>query len=185
MSGDEEALVFFIDSYKKLVFHVAGKLIEDSDDLEDACQEIFIKIYENIGSFKHGCKLSTWIAKISYNHACNLLKKRKKTVSFSKMNFAENEEIFLEELSVKSSQIESGFNGQKEDCTQMIEKCLERLHPVQREIISLYHTENFSYEEISYALSMPLGTVKNYLFRARKNLKDMVLRTQEAANEAH
>ncbi|MBN1149690.1 RNA polymerase sigma factor [candidate division WOR-3 bacterium] len=180
ISGDQDALASFIDSYKKLVFHVAGKLIDDRDDLEDACQDIFIKIHGGLGSFDHKCKLSTWIAKISYNHACNFIKKRKKTTNFSVLSqkSSGNEDFLLD--------IENDKPFMKNDLgdSQILERCLDKLDPVKREMVYLYHLENFSYEEISSCLSMPMGTVKNHLFRARKILKNMLLKYKEKVNEA-
>ncbi|MBN1619201.1 RNA polymerase sigma factor [candidate division WOR-3 bacterium] len=184
ISGEKEALAFFIHSYKKLVFHVAGKLIDDRDDLEDACQDIFIKIHGSLCSFDHGCKLSTWIAKISYNHACNFLKKRKKTLNFSSLpqNFSEDYDGCI----VTCSDVKNGKNSTNKNLgeNQLLDLCLEKLEPVQREITYLYHVEDFTYEEISSSLSMPLGTVKSHLFRARKNLKNMLSKYKERENEA-
>ncbi len=184
ISGDREALAFFIDSYKKLVFHIAGKLIDDRDDLEDACQDIFIKIHKNLGSFDHGCKLSTWIAKISYNHACNVLKKRKKTINFGSLphGFSQNDDGCIASYSLVKD--DKNFQDNNLGDSQLLERCLEKLEPIQREITYLYHVEGFTYEEISSSLSLPIGTVKSYLFRARKNLKNMISKYKERENEA-
>lgn len=75
--GEKEAFRFFIDQYKKLVFHIVYKTAANRIDPDDLSQEIFIKLYRNLSGFRNECTLSTWVAKIAYNTCLNALKKKK------------------------------------------------------------------------------------------------------------
>ncbi len=78
LSGNRNAFAFLVSRYQKLVVHVAGRLIQSQDELEDVCQEVFLKVYQNLGNYRNECKLSTWIATIAYNTGINYLRKHKK-----------------------------------------------------------------------------------------------------------
>ncbi|PJF32782.1 MAG: RNA polymerase subunit sigma-24, partial [Phototrophicales bacterium] len=73
LDGDTEAFRELITANQRLVFHVVFRLVENPADREDLCQDIFVKVYQNLQRFKHNCKLSTWIATIAYNTAINSL----------------------------------------------------------------------------------------------------------------
>ena len=161
-NGNSNAFRYLVARYQKLVVHITGRVIQNQEDLEDVCQEVFIKVFRNIGRFKGDAKLSTWIASIAYNTSLDYLKKyRKKELDFTD----------------KLKQTDTGdFTGsqglEKKDLHRYIREQIELLPLNYRSVITLYHLEEFNYKEIEEITGMPEGTVKSYLHRARQILKD-------------
>ena len=162
LNGNINAFTFLVNRYQKLVVHITGRLIQRKDELEDVCQEVYLKVYQNLGKYRSECKLSTWIATIAYNTSINYLRKYKKSDSAGS-----DETAILEKLAdFKSDDYE------KEDLYRYIREQIELLPVQYRTVLTLYYLEEFSYQEIEQITSMPEGTVKNYLFRAKALLKE-------------
>ena len=168
-NGNTDAFQQFIERYKRLVFHIVYRTISNQTDQEDICQDIFIKIYQNLSKFRFESKLSTWIAKIAYNTCLNYLKK-KKIPLFS--DIASDSKVFEESVADESS-FESSFENR--DILLCIQDEIRHLPVPFRTAITLYHIENMSYNEISQVMALPEGTVKSHLFRARKILRKKLL----------
>jgi RNA polymerase sigma-70 factor (ECF subfamily) len=141
-------------------------LISNHADREDLCQDIFVKVYQNLGGFQFESKFSTWIAKIAYNTCLNYLKK-KKVPLYEDLAPADDTIDNFE----SASQSADSF-AISTDINARLQQEIESLPVQYRTILTLYHLDEMSYTEISEILGMPDGTVKNYLFRARKLLKE-------------
>jgi RNA polymerase sigma factor (sigma-70 family) len=163
LSGDTAAFELLIARYQKLVSHMIYRLIDDERDREELAQDIFVKIYYKLSGFGFQSKLSTWIATIAYREAANHLKKNKKW---------KNEEQLDDIQSNKSG--EWDLRSEQEDYAAYIQQWIQKLPHSYRTILTLYHLEEMSYPEIVEVMQMPEGTVKNYLFRARKKLKELL-----------
>ena len=157
-----------IKKYEKMVKFLVSRIILDEDDLKDVCQEVFIKVYLNLHKFNFESKLSTWIATITYRLSLNYLKK-KKLISFSDIS----DEVILEYSEPMDTPLQ---NLQLSEKQSYIHKMVNDLPVQYRTVVTLYHLNDFSYQEIAEITGMPDGTVKSYLFRARKILKDMLKR---------
>ena len=134
-----------------------------SDELEDVCQEVFLKVYQNLGKYRSECKLSTWIATIAYNTSINYLRKFKKgdTISSDELPFASN-----------ISDNNKAIDFERTDLHQYVRIQIDLLPVQYRTVLTLFHLEEFSYQEIEQITGMPEGTVKSYLFRAKALLKE-------------
>ena len=77
LNGSDAAVKMLIERYQKLVAHMVSRVIDSSMDREEICQDVFVKVYEKLGTFQFESKLSTWIATIAYRVAVNFAKKRK------------------------------------------------------------------------------------------------------------
>ena len=156
------AFTFLVNRYQKLVVHITGRLIQRNDELEDVCQDVFMKVFQNLGKYRNECKLSTWIATIAYNTSINYLRK------FKKIDEAglDDKAILDKFADYKSDDYETA------DLHRYIREQIELLPVQYRTVLTLYHLEEFSYQEIEQITGMPEGTVKNYLFRAKALLKE-------------
>ena len=139
------------------------RLIDDARDREELAQDIFVKIYHNLSSFNYESKLSTWIATIAYRHCVTFLKRNKKW----KMEDSLDEKDSM--ISYQDIELEST------DLAGHIRILIDQLPEHYRIILTLFHLEGMTYPEIVEITDMPEGTVKNYLIRARKQLKDLLL----------
>jgi RNA polymerase sigma-70 factor (ECF subfamily) len=162
LSGNRNAFTFLVNRYQKLVVHIAGRVIQRQEELEDVCQEVFIKVYQNLGKYRNECKLSTWIAAIAYNTGINYLRKFKK---WDEVN--PDDSLALRNLSDFGS-----TSYETADLHRYIRDQIELLPVQYRTVLTLFHLEEFSYQEIEQITGMPEGTVKSYLFRAKALLKE-------------
>ncbi|PYF74728.1 RNA polymerase sigma-70 factor (ECF subfamily) [Pedobacter nutrimenti] len=165
IKGDPKAFSLLVDKYQNLIFHITKGIVPEQMDAEDVCQEVFVKIYKSIGTFKYQSKLSTWIARITYFTALNYLKKSKRNAT---------EDYPEDFLDLETDQDDPQELLIKKSTSAYINTLIGQLPENYRVVLTLYHLEEFSIEEISETTGMPEGTVKNYLFRARKLLKDII-----------
>lgn len=168
LKGNMNAFTFLVNRYQKLVVHITGRLIQRQEELEDVCQDVFLKVYQNLGKYRNECKLSTWIATIAYNTSINYLRKFKKGI-----------EILPDDSSDLRNMTEyKSDDYERTDLHQFIHEQIELLPVQYRTVLTLYHLEEFSYQEIEQITGMPEGTIKSYLFRAkallRQKLKSVV-----------
>lgn len=162
LSGNMNAFTFLVNRYQKLVVHITGRLIQRQEELEDVCQEVFLKVYQNLGKYRNECKLSTWIATIAYNTSINYLRKFKKGDEVNPDDSAALRNL----TDFKSDDYE------RTDLHRYIRDQIELLPVQYRTVLTLFHLEEFSYQEIEQITGMPEGTIKSYLFRAKALLKE-------------
>ncbi len=168
-AGDTHSFRHLIVVYERLVFNIVFRMVAHATDREDVCQDIFVKIYENLSKFNHEAKLSTWIARIAINTCINSLKK--KSVPLFDDCTAEEEAI----ENALPEKISADRHTVEQDTSQRLQHEISRLPQQYRTILTLFHLEEMSYTEIAQILDMPEGTIKSYLFRARKLLKKRLI----------
>jgi len=166
LSGDRQAFRMLIKQHERLVAHMVGRLVKNNEEREELCQDVFLKVYDKLGEFSFGSRLSTWIATIAYRHAINHLRKKKVWTK----ELREDEIVpasMIEQQDPESMLAES-------DLHKLVVSLIDRLPAQYRIVVTLYHVEGMNYPEIVDVTGMPEGTVKSYLFRARSLLKDSV-----------
>jgi len=166
LDGDSYAFERLIRKYQRLVSHVVFRMIPNATDREDICQDVFIKAYKNLSGFRFESKFSTWIARIAYNGCLNYLEKKKIPLF---------DDITSEEKDFEQSPDSRAIPdiiAEQNDLSSVLKKEIDTLPVKYRTIITLYHLDEMTYAEISDIMNLPEGTVKSYLFRARKQLKD-------------
>jgi RNA polymerase sigma-70 factor (ECF subfamily) len=169
-AGDHEAFTELVERYKHRVHWVVRRMIGGPDD-EDLTQEVFLRAYQGLADFRYESKLSTWIYKIARNLCLSELRKRAR----------QGEHVSMEEGEEKVHRLlpESGHGLEeqieREDISRKVRALIERLPVHYKTVLTLYHLNHVSYEEIAEIMEVPLGTVKTYLHRARLRLRDLVL----------
>ncbi len=170
LSGERDAFSELIEQYKKLVFHIVYRIVRDTEEREDICQDIFIKVYQGLRGFKGDCKLSSWIGRIAYNASLNHIGKRHDDL----WEDLDDRNGFLE--SVNGNGHQPDYLATMNDYGEILRAEISRLPQQQKLIISLYHFDELTYKEISEITGLPDGTVKSYIFRARQLLKERLER---------
>ena len=179
LSGDMAAFRDFVDEYQRLVCHVVFRMVLNESDREELSQEVFVKIYQNLGKFEFKSKLSTWIAKVAYNTCINYLKKKKIPLydDLAEAGFSSPGESaadpYIETVAGESRGQDDLMMTQ--ELNQFLHAEINRLPVQYRTVLTLYHSDELSYKEIGEIVNLPEGTVKSYLFRARKLLKERML----------
>lgn len=174
LKGDNNAFKQIIVNTQGLVIQIVYKMIENSLDREDLIQEIYLKVYHKLSGFKFNSKLSTWIGRIAYNTCLNFLEK-KKIPTIKVFDKEGNESWNIVDSLTDTSQNQTDHYIFKKEREKVLQIEIEKLPPVYKTLITLFHKEELSYEEISKITSLPRGTLKSYLFRARKMLRTNLL----------
>lgn len=166
LDGNELAFERLIRNFQRLVSHIVFRMVSNQSDREDICQDVFIKVYKNLSGFRFDSKLSTWIARIAYNRCINFLEK-KKVALYDDLSPDDKQYDAAASESDRPDQI-----SQQSDLKALLFKEIDTLPIQYRTIITLYHLDEMSYHEIAGIMGLPEGTVKSYLFRARKQLRE-------------
>lgn len=174
--GDTNAFGTLVASYEKFIFNVACKMFSNSEDVSDIAQEALIKAYKNIDKFDFNSSFSTWLYRITVNACIDEMRRRKGKESFS--IDAEDEESGL------AVQIEDTSLGAEERVIQNetvseVRAAIDKLSEEHKTVIILRDLQDMTYEQVAQTLDLSIGTVKSRLARARKSLKDIILKDRE------
>ncbi len=179
-AGSDQAYEQLLTRFQQPVFALAFRLLDDQADAGDVVQEVFLKVFRNIGSFRGQSSLKTWIYRITVNEAHNarrwFFRHRRREVELdSQPEEARN----LKEVIPDGgrSPFDVAFDGEQH---VMIEAALERINPVFREVVVLRDITDLSYEDIAEILGVSLGTVKSRILRGRDALRQELAGSLEA-----
>lgn len=192
LNGDENAFREFVDTFKDKAYSLTLKILKNPDDAEDSLQDAFIKFYRALTrkQFEGRSKLSTYFYTIVYNTALDYYKKIKKT-SFSMISIDVNESNFTEgdELvsAFKHSRIDKNILPDSIDANtdnvisgneiqDIIKRFIDHIPEQYSIILNMFYINELSHKEICDILGLPLGTVKNRIFRAREKIKETILK---------
>ena len=156
--------------FRDRVFRLAWAMLRDRSAAEDVAQDAFINIWRGLPRFDGRAALGTWIYAITRNTALMELRRRRRFVSLDDAEGSEGAMI---------SQSLVGDDGRQPDA-HGIERMLAGLPDSERRVVTLFYLEDRSCEAVAAELGMPVGTVKNHLFRARKKLSAMIEPTGES-----
>lgn len=165
LNGNNNAFRFLVSKHQRLVLHVVGRIIQRQEDVEDICQEVFIKVFRKLKRFRGESRLSTWIAAIAYNTSISHIRKEMRKMESS----------YDETPSLMKDEKDSGLNQsgvEQQEIKKYLLEMIEQLPLHYRTVLTLFHLEEFSYREIEQITGMPEGTIKSYLSRARNLLKE-------------
>lgn len=163
LNGNEGACRFLVANNQRLVFHIVRRILNQNEDVEDICQEVFMKVFSQLKHFRGASKLSTWIASVAY-HTSLTHYERQKRRSKNVVNYE-----FVPDMIQTPGVGEKGY--ETEDMKWHLKKLIETLPVHYRTVLTLFYLEEFSYREIEDITGMPEGSIKSYLSRARMLLK--------------
>jgi RNA polymerase sigma factor (sigma-70 family) len=171
VAGDPQAFRPFIRKYERLVGHIVSRMVRNQADREDIGQEIFVKIYRNLPQFQFRSKISTWVAQIAYHTCLNYLQKKRPTLL---ADISEDEEAdpFC---SVPDKTPTPDQWTENREMGRYLQEAIQSLTPVYATVLTMFHVDEFKYQEIAEIMDLPEGTIKSYLFRARKMVKERLV----------
>lgn len=157
--------------YQQPVFSLVYRLLDDPADTADVVQEVFLKVFRNIGHFRGNSSLKTWIYRIAFNEAYNhrrwFTRHKRQEIELER-----DDDTALSFRDVLPDQSRSAFDIVSDQETHaLIEDALAGLNPAFRAAVVLRDIEDLSYEEIAEVLGVSLGTVKSRILRGREALK--------------
>ena len=166
--GDKDAFRTLIERYKRNVYYFAFDMTGHHQDAEDLSQEVFIKMYKSLKSYKMEAKLSHWLYRITLN--TYLSQKR------SGGEIARKQQNSIEEILDRS--FESTDTNQPEKATEHalmqshIQNALQKLSPKERAVFVMRHYQDLKINEIAHALKIASGSVKSMLFRSLAKMEN-------------
>jgi RNA polymerase sigma-70 factor (ECF subfamily) len=180
-AGEEAAYRELIRRYERPLFSLLYRMVRDRELAEDLAQETFIKALNAIESYRPEYKFSSWIFKIANNTAIDHLRRRElDTLSLEGSPHAETPDAVEATALQIGDRQESPLDAvEARELGGQIERAIAQLRPEYRSCILLRHVEGRAYEEIAEILSLPLGTVKTYIHRARNELRQALAHLRE------
>lgn len=172
-SGDRAAFDLLVEEYQSQVINIAYGMLSNREDAYDAAQEVFLRIYKNIGNFRGESALSTWIFRITKNVCMDFLRKRRELVSLD----ADEENAPRQDIPDHRYSPEKSV--ERTELQRLVRQAISQMEEKYRLAITLFDIEGLSYEEIAEILDCPVGTVKSRLSRAREKLKQFFLENRE------
>ncbi len=170
-SGLEGGFEELVRRYQRPISAYVYRMVGDYETALDLTQEIFIKIYGSLSRYRPEFKFSTWIYKIAHNAAIDHLRRS----SGRERSLVSGNESDQYDLPIESEGLTPEQQTEQEERRVEIESVVRSLPTAYRELIVLRHSQDLTYEEIVEVTGLPLGTVKNRLFRARDLMRQQFL----------
>lgn len=166
LGGDLPAFRQIVEEYKMIVYRLALDMTGNPDDADDISQEVFLRAYKSLPSFRGESKISSWLYRIAVN-ICLDHRSKKKSRLVELRDDMEGDENIARDLHQPLPDMSAGSRMIQDH----IQKALEKLSPRERTVFVLRHYNDMSLKEIAATLSVTLGTVKSTLFRAVEKLQ--------------
>jgi RNA polymerase sigma-70 factor (ECF subfamily) len=167
LAGDHEAFAKFVDEYQEMVFLCCRTLGLREYEIEDAASETFMAAYKGMKRYRGRAQLSTWLWGIAYRQGINYLRKNRR----EKKIFTEQEQSF------ESSDMEASTRLENTEQAQLVWEAVGRLPKLWAVATVLFYREEKEIRDIAKIMRVRQNTVKTYLFRSRKRLKELLAGT--------
>ena len=175
LKNDEQAFEILVKKYKETVYHLALKFVKSEQDAEDLTIQSFQKAFSKLDKFKNEYIFSSWLFKIATNNAIDFLRKKKVLIvslsSTDKVVDEKKKYIITNLKDKKLNYLEQIIKSEKEN---QLRKYIDQLPEKYRIVVHMRYYESIPYAEISKKLSIPLGTVKAQLYRAKEILINLI-----------
>ena len=167
--GDESAFRAMVDTWQDMVYNTALGIVQVPADAEDIAQEVFVQVYQSIGSFKGDSKFSTWLYRITVTKSLDLerRKKRKKRFAFVKSLFGDDNQAQVHPPDFQHP----GVQLDKKEDAAVLFGAIKELPENQRVAFTLHKVEGLSYQEVSDVMQTSISSVESLMHRAKVNLR--------------
>jgi RNA polymerase sigma-70 factor, ECF subfamily len=167
LEGDREAFAILVRRHRSRVLRLGMSFLHDAEDAADFTQDVFVKAYTALGSFKGRSSFSTWLLRIAYNTAINAKQRRRES-----QELGPDDELYGE----------SGADEAHErvETIAAVRAAMAELPPRQAICVELFFSYNLKYAEISEITGFPVNTIKSHVFRAKKLLRQKLGSCMEA-----
>ena len=161
LSDDDEAFSELVRRYKQKIFRLAARFVRDNDELDDICQEAFIKVYQNLKKFRGDAPFEHWLTKIAVNVCYDMLRKQSR----------KRDNVPLDSVAFSTGEPQSPSSSSGSEAWDVLKNAFVKLRPEDRLVITLLHLEEKTVRETASLTGWSEANVKVRAFRARKELK--------------
>jgi RNA polymerase sigma-70 factor (ECF subfamily) len=169
ISGREDGFEELVRRYQRPIAGYVFRMLGDYDSALDVTQEVFIKVYNSLDKYSSEYKFSTWLYRIAHNAAIDHMRRN----SITTQSLETESEGTAYQLQLESPEPNPEQNHERSEWRTEIDSVVKCLPTAYRELILLRHSRDLSYDEIAEITQLPLGTVKNRLFRAREMMRNL------------
>ena len=169
LDGDRDAFSLLVERYQRGLATYIFHMIHHYEEALELTQEVFIKVYENLNRYDGQYKFSTWLYKIASNHTIDHIRRQHMTTLPIQETAEDGTSMEIPLESATLSPLDAYTN---KAILEDVQRAVDDLPPDYRELIILRHFSYRSYEEMAKITGLPLGTVKNRIFRARQILME-------------
>jgi RNA polymerase sigma-70 factor (ECF subfamily) len=179
---DEHAFEVMMRRHNRMLYRVARSILKDEAEAEDAVQEAYLAAYRNIGRFRGGSTLSTWLARIVINEAYGRLRNQKRAAVVVPLNAHARGEERIDEGTMADETTElPEAAAMRTELRRLLERKIDELPAQFRTVFMLRDVEELSVEETAECLDIPAATVRTRAFRARALLRESLAREVDVA----
>lgn len=162
LDGDTEAFSVFLERYSRPLYTLIVQMVGCSEDAEELVQDVFLKAFQHLGSYKGDCRFSTWLYRIAYNTAISATRKKKHEFLYIEENTINN---------VPDEKVATLFDPtDDEDRVACLVQAIDRLSVEEKALITLFYYEEKSIDEVAEVLKLTASNVKVRLHRVRKKI---------------
>ena len=172
IAGREASFEELVRRYQRPIAAYVYRMVGDYDSALDLTQEVFIKVYNSLARYRSEFKFSTWIYKIAHNAAIDHLRR----YAVREQAVTSGFDTDHRDTPVEGRRLTPEQESERKERRSEVEMVVEMLPRAYRELIVLRHSHDLSYDEIAEVAGLPLGTVKNRLFRAREAMRDLLIK---------
>ncbi|GMU93973.1 MAG: RNA polymerase sigma24 factor [Candidatus Hydrogenedentota bacterium] len=159
-AGDIEAFSHLVKRHERVVYNLAFRFMRDNSLAQDMAQEAFLKAFRLLDGFRGDCSFSTWLYRVTCSVCLTELSRRKRRGE------VELTPVHANEVATQPEEAS--------DTPELIRRCVTRLPERYAMIVTLYYLQEVSYEEIAEIMNIPMGTLKTWMHRARRQLRKIV-----------
>ena len=169
LDGKTEQYEYFLDSYGQQVFVLVDRIVSCQEDAEELTQDVFLKAFQQLSSFKAESSFSTWIYRIATNLAISAVRKKRNDV------LRLDDSVFA---NLSDTQVDEALEDDSEEQMERLQQAMNQLEADERALITLYYLEEKPLAEVAFILGMTEGNAKVKLHRIRKKLY-VLIKNQE------
>src|SRR4029079_11071526 len=171
VSGGEAGFEELVRRYQRPIVSYVYRMLNDYEASLDVTQEVFIKVYNSLDRYSCDYKFSTWLYRIAHNAAIDHLRR----ISPNTQSLETENGDGAYQLQLECTHPTPEQNRLRSEWRAEIDAVVKKLPTAYRELIMLRHSRDLSYDEIAEVTGLPLGTVKNRLFRAREMMRGLLV----------
>lgn len=168
LAGDVDSFEMLVSRYQNYIFSIGKRFFWNNDDASDFTQEVFIKAYQKLDTFKRKTPFRYWLMRIAYNHGINSIKKNKESSD-------------IDDEVIPALAPTPGDSLETEEIKRLLNNAVGELPEKYRICVDLFFFMGLGYNEISNITDIPVNTIKSNVFRAKKILRDNLSGTMAEA----